>query len=123
MAFQDMLRRWAQRLLLSLASAVAVSATAFVCAWLEFRAARVFPDPFLPSLWEFAFEMDIAGVKLSCLLAGALAFPLCLLYSTQLDGKRSSLVKVLIANTLTALSAIFAAVVMAALHFGPWDHH
>jgi hypothetical protein len=126
MALKEFLRRWAQRLLLSLGSAVAVSGTAFVCAWIEYRYENFDRAPPFgqPTLWEFATTVAPEGVPNICLLAGALTFPLCLLYSAGWDGTRSSLVKVLLANAVTAIFAILAAVVMAALHFAPgFDHH
>lgn len=119
MALQEFLRRWGPRILLSFASALSVSATAFVCAWYEYRNAAPFKmagGPRDPTLWQFANEMDTRGIAVTCLLAGALTFPLCLINSTQLGDKRSSLLPVLIANTVTAIFAIFIAVVMAALH-------
>jgi uncharacterized BrkB/YihY/UPF0761 family membrane protein len=119
MPLQDELRRWAQRILLSLGSAVAVSATAFVCAWIDYR----YQDHGQPTLWEFTTVVAPIGTRNSCLLAGALTFPLCLLYSTGWDGTRSSLVKVLIANSVTAIFAILAAVVMAALYMLPFEEH
>lgn len=124
MRLTESLRFWGPRLMLSLASAFSISATALVCAWYQYRSdLRLgLEDDSSVSFWEFAVEMHMPDVKLTCLLAGALAFPLCMYYSTALDGKRSSLVKVLIANTLTALFAILTAVVMAGLHL-PFDHH
>lgn len=75
--------RWAFRILLCLATAVTVSATAFLCAYFEHRGnGRFFhfdqpvSDP--PTLWEFT-TADTEGILLTCLMAGVFAFPLFLL--------------------------------------------
>jgi hypothetical protein len=134
MPLKDSLRYWGIRVLLSLTTAGLVSASAFVCAWVKYREgdpnlAILLPEQnlggmFDVSLWDFAFHLDTAGVRDTCILAGILAFPLFLVYSTELDGRRSSLIKVLVYNTVTLLIAVVTAAFLAVIHLPPiGDHH
>jgi Type II secretion system (T2SS), protein G len=70
----------------------------------------------LPTLWQFTTQLDTEGIQLTCLVAGILAFPLCLLGFKRGATNRATLVMVLVAHALTALFAVLAAGVISALH-------
>jgi hypothetical protein len=115
-------RRFAVPLLLSLATGVIVTVTAYICAWRELGRAfryRYYLDEEhpteLPSLWEFATVLDGGGVRDTCVLAGAFAFAACLIASADWKRKRS-LAGILVVNVLTAVFAILTAFVISALH-------
>jgi general secretion pathway protein G len=69
-----------------------------------------------PTLWQFAYDLDTAGIQATCLLAGAVALPICLLTSLGWDGTRSSAIKVLVAHAITALFALVTASMIAVVH-------
>jgi hypothetical protein len=74
-------------------------------------------EPF--TFWEFATDPQTMGLRVGCILAGVIAFPLCLLQSNPRTGERPRLAKVLAANAVTAVFCILAALVMASLHIQP----
>ncbi|HZZ78162.1 MAG TPA: hypothetical protein VFE62_06570, partial [Gemmataceae bacterium] len=124
MPIKESLRYWCVRILLSVLTAALVSVTAFVCAWVEYRNAPPHGVEAGRSLWDFTFHMQTFGVQNTCILAGILAFPLFLIYSTGLDGKRTSLIKVLIYNSVTILFVVLMAAGLALVHLPPIeDHH
>jgi hypothetical protein len=63
-----------------------------------------------PTLLEFTAMPAAIPVQLACILAGVVAFPLCLLQGKGRAGNRPSLGKVLLANAVTAFFAILAAI-------------
>lgn len=68
------------------------------------------------TLWQFTMDANTAGIQLSCLLAGLLAFPLCLLGTAGGELNRRSLVRALVVHGVTAAFAIVTAVVISVLH-------
>ena len=124
-------RRLVTRLLLCLATAIAVCATAYVCAWYEYRGVYVYGlNPGLegeaferaqPTLWQFTLDPRSRGMQWTCVLAGALTIPLCLLYTEWPLRTQPSLRETLMANAVTAVFCLLAALTMAALHV-PWGH-
>lgn len=67
------------------------------------------------TLWQFA-EVETGGMRDSCLLAGAVAFPICLLAGLNYRGSQKSLLAILIGSAVTALFAIWTAVEISAVH-------
>ncbi len=87
--------------------------------WLDADLYAGQPDPVRErlTLWQFATLADRGGgIKLSCLLAGILAFPLCLLGVKREATRRLSVREVLVTHGMTAIFAIWAAIMMSALH-------
>jgi hypothetical protein len=117
-------RNLAIRLMLCLATAVFISATAYVCAWLNYRdyhyllqaGKEVDPETKQLTLWQFTSLADTKGIKLTCILAGILAFPLCLLRVDRAATNRLSLVMVLAVHCVTIAFAVLTAVVISFLH-------
>jgi hypothetical protein len=68
------------------------------------------------TLQQFTSLTETNGIKGTCILAGILAFPLCLLGAKREAAKRSSLTKVLVVHGVTAIFAILVAVVMSIVH-------
>jgi hypothetical protein len=75
-----------------------------------------------PTLAQFSALRETVPVRFASLLAGLIAFPLCLMQAREVQGVRPSLVKLLLANVVTAVFAVFAAMMMAALHLMPGGH-
>jgi hypothetical protein len=70
----------------------------------------------LPTLWQFTANPSTKGIRLSCILAGLIAFPLCLLQARDRPDKPRSLSQILVAHAVTAVFAIGTAVVISILH-------
>jgi hypothetical protein len=70
----------------------------------------------LPTLWQFTTQLNTEGIQLSCLLAGILAFPLCLLGVRRGEADRLSPVRVVFVHGLTAFFAVLTAVVISVVH-------
>jgi hypothetical protein len=68
------------------------------------------------TLWQFTSLADTRGIKLTCLLAGILAFPLCLLGVKKGATNRFSPVKALVVHGMTAIFAVLTAVAISFLH-------
>jgi general secretion pathway protein G len=75
-----------------------------------------------PTLVQFTTMREGNLPLLACVLAGAVAFPLCLLEARGRQGNRPSLAKLLLANVVTAVFAILAALIIATLHVMPGGH-
>jgi hypothetical protein len=75
-----------------------------------------------PTLAQFTALPETRPILLACILAGVVAFPLCLLQARGRPGDRPSLGRVLLANAVTAVFAILAAFFIAALHMMPGGH-
>jgi hypothetical protein len=75
-----------------------------------------------PNLAEFSTLPEAWPIQLACLLAGVIAFPLCFLQARGRRGVRPTLGKVLLANAVTAVFAILAGLMIAALHIMPGGH-
>ncbi len=75
----------------------------------------------LPTLWQFTTELPTKGIQLSCLLAGLLAFPLCLLGVTRGATGRVPPARVVVVHGLTALFAVLTAVAISVLNL-PTGH-
>jgi hypothetical protein len=75
-----------------------------------------------PTLAQFATLPETRPILFACLLAGVVAFPLCLLQARGQPGDQPSLGRVLLANAVTAVFAILAAFFIAALHMMPGGH-
>ena len=83
-------------------------------------AGQPIPDP--PTFWEFTQMQEGMPVQLACLLAGAVAFPLCLLQAKGRPGNPPSQAKILLMNAVTAFFAILAALMIGTLHVMPGGH-
>lgn len=70
----------------------------------------------LPTLWQFAAVLETEGIFAACLLAALLTFPACLISTIGWPSTRSALIRVVITHCITALLAIWFAVVIAVLH-------
>jgi hypothetical protein len=122
MSIKDVMSRWGLRVLMCLSTSVTVSFIALVCAWQQYGRWELFPwnwnkdEKVLPTFWEFISSEDTAGIQTTCLLAGVVAFPLCLIASSAWRKSRAPFAGVLLAHVITAVFAIAAAVWMAALH-------
>jgi hypothetical protein len=88
----------------------------------DLYAGQAVPETERPTLWQFAAAPEGLPVQLACALAGVVAFPLCLLQARGQPGNRPSLAKVLLANAVTAVFAILAALMISALHIMPGGH-
>ena len=75
-----------------------------------------------PTLWQFTTMRDALPVQIASVLAGIVAFPLCLLQTRGKPGSPPSLAKLLLASAVTALFAVFAAVVISGVHLVPGGH-
>jgi hypothetical protein len=82
------------------------------------------PDtwPEHPTLIQYSNLPETRVVQVACILAGVIAFPLCLLAARSEKGVRPSLARVLVRSAVTAVFAVFAALVMSALHMMPGGH-
>ncbi len=82
------------------------------------------PDtwPEHPSLTEFSRLPEARPAQIACLLAGVVAFPLCLLQARGQPGEPPSLRRVLLGSAVTAGFAILAALMIGALHLMPGGH-
>jgi hypothetical protein len=78
--------------------------------------------PERPTLAQFTALREAVPAQLACLLAGAVAFPLCLLEARGRRGERPSLGRFLLANAVTAVFAILAALMIGGLHTMPGGH-
>jgi hypothetical protein len=126
------------RLPLSIATALFISSTAYLCAWDNYRwwdayatATPLHSDPEdedvylrreLDSFWKFATMRGAFVIQLTCVLAGLFAFPLLLLCSRPTLGPRPDLIKTLVGWSVTAGFAIGTAWAISLLHL-PFDHH
>src|SRR5690242_1708670 len=54
------------------------------------------------TLWEFTTARETRGIVFGCVVAGVIAFPLCLLRSKGRPGDQFGLAKVLAINAVTA---------------------
>jgi general secretion pathway protein G len=79
-------------------------------------------EPERPTLWQFTRSQDAAPALVASIAAGVVAFPIFLLNARGREGNRPSLARVLLANAVTALFAVLAAVMMSALHVMPGGH-
>jgi Type II secretion system (T2SS), protein G len=66
-----------------------------------------------PTLWQFTTMPETRSIQLICLLAGILAFPLCLLGFKRGATNRTSLERVLMRHALTAIFAVLAALMIS----------
>jgi len=109
-------RAYMTRLVCSLVTSIIIAATAYICAWYEYRGmfAHRRGDPRL-TLWQFA-NAGTGGIAAACFLAGAFAFPLCFLGTPGKPGARALWLKILIVHGVTAVFAILIAVVISAIH-------
>jgi hypothetical protein len=82
------------------------------------------PDswPEHPTLVQWSALPEARLVQVTCILAGLVAFPICLLESRAREGQRPSLARLLLANAVTAVFAIVAACMIGALHLMPGGH-
>jgi hypothetical protein len=79
--------------------------------------------PERPDLWQFSTLREAIPVQVACILAGVIAFPICLLEARGKAGqRRPSLGKFLLGSAVTAVFAILAAMMMSALHLIPGGH-
>jgi general secretion pathway protein G len=67
------------------------------------------------TFWQFA-AAEPGGVKFTCVVAGVLAFPLCLFGSKPGPAGRPGLAAVLVKNGVTVVFAVGAALVISILH-------
>jgi hypothetical protein len=120
-------REYMTRLVCSLVTAIVIAATAYICAWYEFRYVVAYQlGPFDPTahigkikpltLWEFANSAPSKPMAIACFLAGGFAFPLCFLGSRARPGAGPAWFKILTVHGATAFFAILAAVVISAVH-------
>jgi hypothetical protein len=110
---------WALRVVLSVVTSAAVSATALVCAWREHRrffTDRQNPAAKFPTIWEFVTNPEAGGIVDTCLLAGAAAFPIFLWSSWGLRRERWTWIVVFAIIGLTSAFAVGTAVVIGSLH-------
>ncbi len=82
----------------------------------DLHAGKRDPATELPTLWQFTTQLNTEGIQLSCILAGVLAFPLCLLGIRRGATNRVSPIKVLVVHGVTAVFAVLTAVVISVLH-------
>ncbi len=68
------------------------------------------------TLWQFTFDVDTIGIQRTCLGAGLLAFPICLLPLKKRMENRLSPIKVIMTHGLTAGFAVIVAVAISVLH-------
>jgi hypothetical protein len=68
------------------------------------------------TLAQFMARPDAKGIQLTCLVAGAIAFPLFFVYGLGQQGPKLSLTRALVVSAITAIFAIFTAVFMSAAH-------
>jgi hypothetical protein len=68
------------------------------------------------TFWQFATASGTDGIKFVCILAGIVAFPLCLLGVRKSALERAPATKVLLRYAVTAIFAVFMAVVISFLH-------
>jgi hypothetical protein len=87
----------------------------------DLHAGKVDPRTQWLTLWQFMNHAETAGIRDTCILAGILAFPLCLLGVKRGATSRLSPIKVLVIHGVTAAFAILAAVVISVLHL-PTGH-
>jgi hypothetical protein len=82
------------------------------------------PDswPEHPTLAQFSTLREARPVQLACILAGIVAFPLCLLQAKGQPGNRPSIAKVILANAVTAAFTLLIAFMISALHMMPGGH-
>jgi hypothetical protein len=82
------------------------------------------PDawPERPTLLQFSNLPEARPVQVACILAGAAAFPLCLLGARKEKEQRVTIVRILARSVATGVFAILAALVMSALHRMPGGH-
>lgn len=78
--------------------------------------------PERPGLAEFSELPEARPAQVACLLAGLVAFPLCLLQAREKSGEPTPLGRLLLANVVTAAFAVLAALMMGALHLMPGGH-
>jgi hypothetical protein len=82
------------------------------------------PDtwPEHPTLGQFTTMRDALPVQIASAVAGIVAFPICLQQARGQPGSPPSLAKLLLANAVTALFAVFAALMIAGMHLVPGGH-
>jgi Type II secretion system (T2SS), protein G len=64
------------------------------------------------TLWQYATYPGTFSIFVMCALAGLIAFPICLLQGREVAGEKSSLLRILWRNGLTALFAVVVAVMI-----------
>jgi hypothetical protein len=108
--------------LMSVLTSIFVFSAAYLAAWQQYSHQVPGSDPEM-SLWEFTATHDqiAIGMKVGCVLAGLLTFPLCRIPSAPRS--RRGLVKILALHFVTAMAAIYVAAVMSALHLAPVSGH
>jgi hypothetical protein len=75
-----------------------------------------------PTLWQFTTQLNTGGIRFTCILAGVLAFPLCLLAKAKWRPEDDpSWARILLVNALTVVFAILTALVMA-VHYLPAEY-
>jgi ABC-type sugar transport system permease subunit len=65
-----------------------------------------------PTLWQYATYPWTFSTFVMCALAGLIAFTICLLQGREVAGERSSLLRILWRNSLTAFFAVVVAVII-----------
>jgi hypothetical protein len=90
--------------------------------WGELDAGQADTWPERPTLWQFTTMRDALPVQVASLGAGIVAFPICLMEGRGKPGSPPSLARLLMANAVTALFAILAAVMIAGMHLVPGGH-
>jgi hypothetical protein len=75
-----------------------------------------------PTILQFTRTRDALPALIASVMAGVVAFPIFLLNARGREGNRPSLVRILLANAVTALFAILAAVMISTLHVMPGGH-
>lgn len=82
------------------------------------------PDawPEHPTLFQFSDLPEARSVQAACILAGAAAFPLCLLVARKEKGQRVTIGRILTRSAAIGVFAIVAALLMSALHRMPGGH-
>jgi Type II secretion system (T2SS), protein G len=69
-----------------------------------------------PTFWQFATALDTGGMLLACLLAGIVAFPICLVASGKWNESRYSFLGTIVSIAITVLFATGTAVFISAFH-------
>lgn len=88
----------------------------------DLYAGRVLSEEQRPTLWQYSHTRDALPALIASVMAGVVAFPIFLLNARGKEGKRPSLVMVLLANAVTAVFAVLAAVMISGLHVVPGGH-
>jgi Type II secretion system (T2SS), protein G len=69
-----------------------------------------------PTLWQFTVEPGTAGIQVTCIAAGILSFPICLIGAKNEPWNGTSVINALVRYGITAIFAVVAAVAISFLH-------